>query len=329
MALAPRLPSRCSNGELVAGLVQRHVARLVALQAPVLKDTDPEPLHQMRVAMRRLRTTLRQFAPALVLPSGVSDQRLAKSVRRLGMARDLDVLRERLDQDLLPGLPGEEQAALKPVFRQLKRERRVAYGHLEEVLRGHSHLELLARLQDWLREPVFTPLGREPLHHWLNEWQLPPVLELFAHPGWWLEDPQADADVLHQLRKQIKGVRYRLENLRGSGGRRQLACIASLRNLQDLLGDLHDLEVLAKAIDHQMSRTLETDLPVLARLLHERRDQAWGQWRQQALAIHGSRARRALVDGLRREASRHRWTGMCSAIHGRVAVRMARIQRPH
>lgn len=328
MAREPRLlPSSCSNGALVAGLVQRHVSRLVALQAPVLKDTDPEPLHQMRVAMRRLRTTLSQFAPVVVLPAGVSDQRLAKSVRRLGMARDLDVLRERLDQDLVPGLPAEEQAALKPVFRQLKRERRIAYEHLVEVLRGRSYLELLARLQDWLREPVVTPLGREPLHRWLNEWQLPPVLELFAHPGWWAEDPRADADVMHQLRRQIKGVRYRLENLRDSGGRRQLECITCLRSLQDLLGDLHDLEVLAKAIDNQMSQTLEADLPVLARLLQERRDQAWSQWRQQALAIRGSRARRELIDGLRREASRHRLVGMCSAIHGRVAIRMARIQR--
>ena len=327
MAREPRIPSRCSIGELAAGLVERHVSRLVALQAPVLKDTDPEPLHQMRVAMRRLRTTLSQFAPALVLPAEVSDQRLAKSVRRLGMARDLDVLRQRLDQDLLPGLPAEEQAALKPVFRQLKRERRIAYGHLGEVLRGHSHLQLLARLQHWLREPAFTPLGREPLRCWLNEWQLPPLLELFAHPGWWAEDPRADADVVHELRKQIKGVRYRLENLRASGGRRQLACIASLRSLQDLLGDLHDLEVLAKAIDIQVPRALEADLPVLARLLQDRRDQAWHHWRQQACAIHRSRARRELIDGLRREASRHRLPAMCSAIPGCVAIRMARMRR--
>ena len=323
-ALVRRFPSNGTNGELVVDLVQKHVDRVVALQAPVLQDTDPEPLHQMRVAMRRLRATLSQFSPAVVLPAGVTDQRLAKSVRRLGMARDLDVLRERLDRDLVPGLPAEEQAALKPVFRQLKRERRIAYEHLVEVLRGRNHLEMLARLQHWLREPALTPLGKEPLNRWLSEWQVAPVLELFVHPGWWAQDPRADAEVVHHLRKEIKGVRYRLENLREFGGRRQHQCIARLRSMQDLLGDLHDLEVLAQAIDNQMPHNIEADLPVLAQTLQERRMQAWSQWRQQAVAFSSARARRGLMDGLRREMARQSLSDMGSLMCGRSATWMAR-----
>ena len=324
----PRLlPVSCTNGELALSLVRQHVGRVVALQGPVLADHDPEPLHQMRVAMRRLRTCLVQFAPALVLPAGVSDQRLAKGVKRLGMARDLDVLRERLDADLVPALPPEEKAALKPVFRQLKRERRLAYEHLVDVLRGRSHLQLLARLQDWLRQPEFTPLGQEPLHRWLGAWQLPAVMELLLHPGWWAQDPSAEAEVVHNLRKQIKGARYRLENLRGTGGRHQLLAIAQFRTMQELLGELHDLEVLAKAIANQMPGHLADDLPVLADLLEQRRDRCWLLWRQEACLLQSARGRRALLDGLRRESARHRLVSVCHAIPARVSTRMALLHR--
>ncbi|MFM7636110.1 MAG: CHAD domain-containing protein [Cyanobacteriota bacterium] len=327
MAQPHPLPAQRTNGELVLALVARQVARLTSLQAPVLADQDPEPLHQMRVAMRRLRTTLRQFAPVLILPSGVRDQRIAKSVRRLGLARDLDVLRERLEDDLVPELAERERRALEPVFRQLRRERRIAYDHLVEVLRGRSHLELLARLQDWLRQPRFTPLGEEPLHRWLGEWQLPPVLELYLHPGWRVSDAGDEADTVHDLRKQIKEVRYRLENLRDSGGPCQRDTVGRLRQLQELLGDWHDLEVLAKAIDDQMPRSLAIDLPELAALLQERRSDCWVRWRQQAAELGAPHSRRSRFEGLNREASRLRIRVMCSVIPGRVSIRMAALRR--
>ena len=94
-----------SNGAFAVDLIGRYTHKLVALQSPVLADRDPEPLHLMRVSLRRLRSCLQQFAPALRLPRAVADPRLAKTVRRLGMARDLDVLRQRLEQDLMAELP--------------------------------------------------------------------------------------------------------------------------------------------------------------------------------------------------------------------------------
>jgi CHAD domain-containing protein len=115
-----------SNGAHAHGLLQAQCQRLVELHAPVLRDQDPEPLHQMRVSLRRLSTTLVQFAPCLALPKGLSEKQLAKTVRQLGMARDLDVLQERLDDGLLPQLPEQERQRLKPARRQLARERRAA-----------------------------------------------------------------------------------------------------------------------------------------------------------------------------------------------------------
>ena len=55
-----------SSGAYALDLIQRQVRRLGKLQGEVLADRDPEPLHQLRVSLRRLRTALSQFGPALV-----------------------------------------------------------------------------------------------------------------------------------------------------------------------------------------------------------------------------------------------------------------------
>ena len=96
-----------SGGAYAAGLIKSHVKEIVNLQSGVLKDQEPEPLHQLRVHLRRLRTLLVQFGPALVLPDRVTDQSLAKTGRRLGLVRDLDVLEGQIQQQL-PLLPAPE-----------------------------------------------------------------------------------------------------------------------------------------------------------------------------------------------------------------------------
>ena len=60
-------PDALRCGEHARDLIAARLARLVSLQADVLADHDPEPLHQMRVSFRRLRSSLEQFGPALVL----------------------------------------------------------------------------------------------------------------------------------------------------------------------------------------------------------------------------------------------------------------------
>mgnify|MGYP002479298748 CR=1 FL=1 len=64
---------------------------------------DPEFIHQLRVALRRLRSLLRLFAPAL--PPGFVDdwnEQLRDTANRFGDARDLDVLHEELLAPVIP-----------------------------------------------------------------------------------------------------------------------------------------------------------------------------------------------------------------------------------
>lgn len=287
-----------STADHVTGLLQRHCRRLVELQGPVLANRDSEPLHQMRVAMRRLRTCLDQFGPCLVLPKSVSGERLAKSVRQLGLARDLDVLRERLEEAILPQLSEAEQQRLKPVRRQLAKERRQAQEHLETVLRSNRHLKLIAQLQHWLKRPQLSPLASGPLRDWLPEWCLASSAALMLHPGWWLQTPDQDPDCLHDLRKQIKGVRYRLENLEQVLPDSSRPWIASLKQAQGLLGDLNDLTVLEQAIDNQLQAPLAKAVPELLELLTAQRHQSWQHWRELATPLLARPARLERLQGL-------------------------------
>ena len=74
--------------------------------------SDPEELHQHRVAIRRLRALLQAAQPMLDAGLGRRDLRreLAWAGRALGEVRDLDVLLEHLDQDA-QRLPVEQRHA--------------------------------------------------------------------------------------------------------------------------------------------------------------------------------------------------------------------------
>lgn len=151
-----------TSGAYALDLIHRQVRRLGKLQAEVLADRDPEPLHQLRVSLRRLRTALTQFGAALELPESVTERRIAAVARRTSLCRDLDVLHTRLEADLLPRLPGQEQRALEMAIKRLSRDRSQAFDTLKEALHSPRYLKLLARLNKWQQRPRFTPWASFP-----------------------------------------------------------------------------------------------------------------------------------------------------------------------
>ncbi len=302
-------PDPISAGRHAQRLLQRHSQRLITLGGAVLLDRDPEPLHQMRVTLRRLSTVLHQFGPALELPEAVSPRRLAKTVRRLGQARDLDVLIERLEQQLLPALPKAEARQLKPVLKRLRRRRRHSHGHLHGVLRGDGYRATVRALEAWLAAPQLTPLGQEPLADWLLEWHWPWIGSLLLHPAWRLQTPEGRGNVrqLHDLRKGIKEARYRLENLEGLAvpgvGMGVGGAVKQLKQGQEWLGELHDLAVLRSEISAVLHKGaagthLGAHLAQLELTLRDQERQAWQSWRLTAAALTALPGRRALVTSL-------------------------------
>jgi CHAD domain-containing protein len=281
-----------SNGAHALALIQRQTRRLASLHREVLADEEREPLHQLRVSLRRLRTALNQFAPALVLPEGVSSGRIAALARRTGLTRDLDVLRERLEEQVLPRLSEEERQALRPALKRLRRERQQAFESVQEALASSRYLKLLERLGRWQQRPAFTALGEQPLAEWLHEWHLPHSGTLFLHPGWQATGPTAVE--LHELRKQIKGVRYALEHLAELLDDAGHGWIAALKQAQTLLGELHDLQVLEASLLDRPGHRLGAALDGLRAELERQRQEAWEEWHRLAALLLSPESRRAL-----------------------------------
>ncbi len=268
-----------SNGAFAVALIAAQTERLRRLRPEVLEDAEREPLHQLRVSLRRLRTVLQQFAPALVLPERVNGRRIAALARRTGLCRDLDVLRDHLDHQLLAQLCEEEQQALRPLLKPLRRRRRQAFAAVVEMLEDGRWQRLLQRLEAWQQRPVFTALGEEPLAEWLLEWPRPLTAGLFLHPGWWAHQPQDPA--LHELRKRIKGVRYGLEPLLERLDPATQAWIGPLKQAQSALGALQDLQVLQALLLQDPARRqgdAAARLEGVAVELERQRAVGWEQW---------------------------------------------------
>ena len=315
---------RLSNGQLAHGLIQQQLRSIVDQQVPVLANRDPEPLHQMRVSMRRLRVTLDQFEPLLVLPQALQRTRLAKTARRLGLARDLDVQQQQLEEHWMPQLDAREVKLLRPLFKQLRHERQQAHRQVADQLRAGAYLAWLAQMQRWLRQPQWTPLAEQPAADWIVHWQLGWISVLFVHPGWHLEQVQSrsEQDQLHDLRKLIKRARYQLDNCKPLLGQDFSPLQGELKQLQQVLGDLNDLEVLQQALDDQLPDSVAATLPRLAELMAVQQRDGWQHWRDlSATFAQPARAQqlmRQLAADCRALQRKRLWPRMYSWLHRSV-----------
>lgn len=202
---------------------------------------DAECVHQARVALRRLRSALRLFAP--VLPGRFAAHWLGvwgDLARSLGPAREADV---RLGW-LLPamtglGLSDAEQA---PLLAHARAERLASHALAVAAFRDAAYgLNLLAFLRAVLSTP--EPEGRPPerLVRWAARrlWQSHRRLQAAAR-----QSLQAGPVGRHRLRLAVKRQRYAMEFLADQlpprRGRRSMQALA---DAQALLGDLNDMDV--------------------------------------------------------------------------------------
>ena len=155
-----------------------------------------------------------------------------------------------------------------------------------------SYLKLLERLHKWQKQPRFTPLGQLPLIPWLVDWQAPFTAGLFLHLGWQEEDPAAEA--LHDLRKRIKQARYSLESLEPWCAPPLRGWIQDLRQAQDHLGELHDLQVLNRSFEGSEHLRKASHLPVLRGALQSQQQLHWQRWRDLAQRLHQDNQRKAI-----------------------------------
>ncbi|MGD1906676.1 MAG: CHAD domain-containing protein [Leptolyngbyaceae cyanobacterium] len=280
---------------LAAEAISKYLTKATRYQKAVLKDRDPEALHQMRVGMRRLRTAMQVFEPVLKLPKAAREPDVAALGRKLSDLRDLDVIAELLRQ-YLPDLPEVEGQALQKGFKSLHQQRKRAFKQVKTTLKGDRYQQFKTHLKQWTEAPKCGDLGPLPAATMLPDLVVPLLSGLWLHPGWLIAtevkrnqpqpianlepdaiDAYVDHPKLHSLRKQVKRVRYQLQLVADQYGDRLDTDLANFQALQESLGNLQDSLVLAAFLDKAVPKW-KAKLPTLKARLTQSRYQAWSQW---------------------------------------------------
>jgi len=246
---APGVAATDTLAEAGRKVMAFHFERLLAREAGTREGHDPEELHQMRVATRRLRAAWRVFGDAFD-PARV--RRLRRPLRdiagALGGVRDIDVL---LDDALAyrSTLPEAESSAFAPLVAELGSRREVARQALAEALDEPAYGRWLHTSVAFLTTPGRGVREVAPTEPQRVRDLAPPRVwaaygRVIAYDG---VVGSADVATLHALRIEGKRLRYSLEFVREALGPDVAPLIERITSLQDHLGLLHDADVAAIA----------------------------------------------------------------------------------
>jgi CHAD domain-containing protein len=212
-----------------------------------------DPIHDTRVAIRRLRSTLRVFGNVLDRRAigGVEDE-LKWFAGLLGEVRDCQVQRGRF-AEALAGLPPE--LVLGPVANRIDtdlqshqlRSRKV----VAEVMDSQRYLDLLATLHRWRADP---PLGKAPRLAAVNKRAA--RAERKANRRLTAAIESGDDALLHRARKAAKRARYAAE-LRTPVSKDASRTAKHYKQFQRVLGD-HQDGVVASATLRRLALTAGT-----------------------------------------------------------------------
>jgi CHAD domain-containing protein len=187
-------------------------------------DADPEELHKLRVAIRRMRALLRAAQPL------ITDER-AESIRQelrelggwIGPARDADVFVSYLREETSD--VDEAPDAVAQLLARAEHDRREAYGAARMALDSEAFERLLQELEAFASSVVLRDASMNGLVHTEGR-KLRKAME----------DISADA-ALHDARIKAKRVRYAAE-VAGSKD-----VVERAKRLQDVVGEHQDAVV--------------------------------------------------------------------------------------
>lgn len=279
-------------------VIRHNFQKVIDQEKDVFKNKDPEALHQMRVGMRRLRTAMRVFGNVVILPDGISNA-IGKIAKGLGETRDLDVLQQGMTDRYQSLLTEAEQPRFEKVMQHLGKQRKHSFMKLKTILKGDRYKNCKLLIQDWLVHPDYTTMGSVSVSEILPDLLLPLICQLFLHSGWLVGTTMQSGrlsliplenteelnyqlrkfgDELHDLRKQIKGVRYQAEFFAAFYEDEYRQRINEFRNMQEALGQLQDNTFLRDFLAALFKGDLAKALPTVEQVIQQDTQIFWQKW---------------------------------------------------
>jgi CHAD domain-containing protein len=233
----------------------RFALKLLREQYDIVLASEPgvlaghvEALHDMRVAIRRLRNLLKAFRKALPRPeTDTLEVRFQRFSKKLGSARDMDVW--------MRALKSMRPTGSEPWRQLIDHQREIQERKKEAVcllLADPSTRELKARFERFLIRPagntdvalekIASRAIRKSLERALARSRLPPSLP--AHPA-------------HLLRIACRRARYMAEFFAGTKDKSVARLARRLKAVQDVLGDIHDCDICLEHLRRAPFQPLE------------------------------------------------------------------------
>ncbi|MEO1623274.1 MAG: CHAD domain-containing protein [Cyanobacteria bacterium J06632_3] len=185
------------------------------------------------------------------------------------------------------------------LLKRLKKQRKKEFAQLENSLSSDAYKKLAKQFKQWSKRPAFQPAAQQNAHRSAANKLVPPLTELLQHPGWHMATQKRnqqsnitknlslsqlnqtlieDGNLLHDLRKRIKGVRYQTEFFRGLYGITYAAQVREFRSLQKVLGQLQDQLVIADFLVAELGADWAEKLPTIYADFQNSRLSLWKQW---------------------------------------------------
>jgi triphosphatase len=258
--------------QILRGCVQHWCAN----EAAALDGRDPEGVHQLRVAIRRLRSAFSLFGHLLAREER---RRLSGEAERIlnsfGPARDWDVFSTELLAPVGAARPNDPHLARLLAAAEVERQR--GYEAVRAEIGSHAYTRYLLELRLWIEAAGWRDRATEQGAHWFDR----PIVA-FADQVLAKRHRKArklgrgfarlSAAERHRVRIALKKLRYACEFFEGlyrkKGARPYLT---SLKQMQDGLGHLNDVAVADKLtlrlVDQAATQTERESLHMAAGLV--------------------------------------------------------------
>lgn len=248
-AFAPELAANMDSATAFQTIARACFDQFLLNEAAIRLGREEEAVHQCRVALRRLRTSLQLFAP-LVCGAGSDELRpnLKRLAAHLQRARDLDVL---IGEEIAPAIGTDPPAAAANLLHSIEARRNLAYDELIAALAAPQTAKLFSRLVgwieagDWLVDPAREGVRQEKIASL--------VARKLAKATHKFKDRcdkigEADQEERHHIRIRAKNLRYSAEFfgtlVTPKAARKQFhAFIGALKDLQTILGKENDIRM--------------------------------------------------------------------------------------
>ncbi len=225
------------------------IAHITAAAEAAQRGDDPEAIHQLRVGIRRLRAAFSVFSPALPRRRPAVLRQSHVLQQRLGAARELDVL---LDETIA-SMPDDlrNRRGMGEFIKSAEPMRVARHRRARAALVSTRWTELLAQLGPAIDRYVWQRAHGSAVSKTMTQ----PIIGLAAEvmrsrhrKARKLGDKirYLSPDDLHELRIQIKKLRYAADFFRDlRPGERTKLYLLALKDLQQVLGTMHDATVAA------------------------------------------------------------------------------------